>query len=264
MANQAAFPVRAQCRVLDVSASGYYAWLKWPPSARALRNTALSEGIRDIHSESDATYGMSKVRAELVAQGETISRKLVAKLMQRASLQGVSRRRGFVVTTQRDTNNPKAPDLVQRQFQAQAPNQLWVADMSAPCRRGLQRQEKGEQGVSKSSWLIHDRQLQCCLAPVGAGRKGAAKLGRLPTVGCHAQSSLNCTERGFRAAGRATAGSMVRQRSGRRTPLYSATPRPRDGHRGVIRLGLMFPSGGCAQRTRRWVPHSAIVQSHQG
>ena len=130
MANQATFPVRAQCRVLDVSASGYYAWLKRSPSARALRNAALSERIRTIHAESDDTYGMPKVRAELVAQGETISRKHVARLMQRAGLQGVSRRRGFVVTTQRDASHPKAPDLVKREFVAQAPNQLWVADMT--------------------------------------------------------------------------------------------------------------------------------------
>ncbi len=130
MANQADFPIRAQCRILSVSASGYYAWLRRPPSARSRRHAALGERIRAIHAESDATYGSPKVRAELMDQGETISRKLVAKLMQRAGLQGVSRRRGFVVTTQRDPANPKAPDLVQRQFVAQAPNQLWVADMT--------------------------------------------------------------------------------------------------------------------------------------
>jgi putative transposase len=81
MANQAEFPVRVQCRVLDVSASGYYAWLRRPPSVRSLHNAVLSERIRAIHAESDATYGMPKVRAELMAQGETISRKRVAKLM---------------------------------------------------------------------------------------------------------------------------------------------------------------------------------------
>ena len=124
MANQADFPVRTQCRVLGISASGFYAWLERPPSRRTLGNAVMTERIRTIHAESDATYGMPKVRAELVAQGETISRKRVAKLMQRAGLQGVSRRRGFVVTTQRDASNPKAPDLVKRQFMAQAPNQL--------------------------------------------------------------------------------------------------------------------------------------------
>ena len=137
---------------------------------------------------------------------------------------------------------------------ATAPRQVWSWDMSAPCRRGLQRQEKGEARRSANrSWLILDRQLQCCLAPVGTGRKGAAKLGRLPTAGCHAQSSLNCTERDcVAAASRATARSMVRQRSVRWKPLYTATPRPWDGYRGAIRLGFMFPSGGCA------LPHSTM------
>ena len=137
---------------------------------------------------------------------------------------------------------------------ASAPRQVWCWDMSAPCRRGLQRQEKGEARRSANrSWLILDRQLQCCLAPVGTGRKGAAKLGRLPTAGCHAQSSLNCTERDcVAAASRATARSMVRQQSVRWKPLYTATPRPWDGYRGAIRLGFMFPSGGCA------LPHSTM------
>ena len=79
---------------------------------------------------------------------------------------------------------------------ATAPRQVWCWDMSAPCRRGLQRREKGVVTVSRPSWLVVDRQLKHCPAPMGIGRKGAAKLGRLPTAGCHAQSSLNCTGRG--------------------------------------------------------------------
>lgn len=146
------------------------------------------------------------------------------------------------------------PAYTRPELLAIAPNQVWSWDISAPCRRGLQLLEKGETTRSANrSWLILDRQLKCCLAPVEAGRKGAAKLGRLPTAGCHAQSSLNCTERGRVAAvSRATARSMVRQRSVRWKPLYTATPRPCDGHRGAIRLGLMFPSGGCA------LPHSTM------
>jgi putative transposase len=130
MANQADFPVRTQCRVLDISASGYYAWLERPPSQRALANAVMTERIRTIHAESDATYGMPKVRAELMDQGETISRKRVARLMQQAGLQGVSRRRGFTITTRREAGSPKAPDLVKRQFVAEGPNRLWVADMT--------------------------------------------------------------------------------------------------------------------------------------
>lgn len=130
MANQANFPVRTQCRVLGISPSGFYAWLERPPSRRALTNAVMTERIRAIHTESDATYGMPKVRAELMAQGETVSRKRVARLMQLAGLQGVSRRRGFTVTTRREVGQAKAPDLVKRQFVAERPNQLWVADMT--------------------------------------------------------------------------------------------------------------------------------------
>jgi hypothetical protein len=141
------------------------------------------------------------------------------------------------------------PAYTKPELLAIAPNQVWSWDISAPWRRGLQLQrERRDKRSANRSWLILDRQLQCCLAPVEAGRKGAAKLGRLPTAGCHAQSSLNCTERSrVAAASRATARSMVRQRSVRWKPLYTATPRPRDGYRGAIRLGLMFPSGGCAR-----------------
>jgi putative transposase len=130
MTNQADFPVRTQCRVLGISASGFYAWLERPPSRRVLDNAVMSERIRAIHAESDATYGMPKVRAELMAQGQTVSRKRVARLMQQAGLQGVSRRRGFVVTTRREAGQAKAPDLVKRQFVAEGPNRLWVADMT--------------------------------------------------------------------------------------------------------------------------------------
>ena len=89
------------------------------------------------------------------------------------------------------------PAYTKPELLAIAPNQVWSWDISAPCRRGLQRMEKGVSTVSKSCWLVLDRQLKYCPAPMGIGRKGAAKLGRLPTAGCHAQSSLNCTGRGL-------------------------------------------------------------------
>lgn len=193
------------------------------------------------------------------------ARCTVERLMRLRRLRGVIRGK-TVRTTVPDAKAPYPRDRVNREFRAERPNQLWVSDFSAPCRRGLQRQEKGARRSANRSWLVLDRRLQCRLARDGTGRKGAAKLGRLPTAGCHAQSSLNCTERGLTAASRATTGSMVRQqRSGRRTPLYLATPRPRGGHRGAIRLGLMFPSGGCARaHSAVGSPTSAIVQSHQG
>ncbi len=73
---------------------------------------------------------MPRVRAELIDQGTTISRKRVARLMRGARIQGVSRRRGHVVTTRRDQLQRSATDLVERRFAASKPNQLWVADMT--------------------------------------------------------------------------------------------------------------------------------------
>jgi putative transposase len=130
MANQADFPVRTLCRVLNVSASGFYAWSARKPSMRSIENAVLSERIRTIHVASDGTYGRARIRAELMEEGTAISRKRVARLMQVVGIRGVSRRRGYVVTTQRDASKPRVPDLVRRRFAAQAANELWVADMT--------------------------------------------------------------------------------------------------------------------------------------
>lgn len=129
-ANQAVMSVRTMCRVLRVSASGFYAWCDRRPSPRAIANATLTERIRMIHAESDETYGMPRVRVELLEQGERASRKRIARLMRHAGIRGVSRRRGFVVTTQRDRAQRPAPDLVRREFVADGPNRLWVADMT--------------------------------------------------------------------------------------------------------------------------------------
>jgi transposase InsO family protein len=126
-ANQATYPVHTMCRLLDVSASGYYAWLKRAPSPHSLADAQLLEQIRQIHAASKGTYGSPRIRAALAAQGVLVSRKHVARLMREAGLRGVSRRR-WICTTQRDERARPAPDLVQRQFHADQPNRLWVAD----------------------------------------------------------------------------------------------------------------------------------------
>jgi putative transposase len=117
------------CRVLEVSASGYYAWRVRPPSARAREDGELLERILAIHADSRGTYGAPRVQAELRAQGIRISRKRVARLMRQAGVHGVSRRR-FVVTTVRQPGAVPAPDLVQRDFEVGGANQLWVADIT--------------------------------------------------------------------------------------------------------------------------------------
>ena len=90
----------------------------------------MTERIRQIHVMSDCTYGRARVQAELRDMGLCVNHKRIERLMRLANLQGVSRRRGYVVTTQRDRQAKAAPDLVKRQFTATGINQLWVADMT--------------------------------------------------------------------------------------------------------------------------------------
>jgi putative transposase len=121
--------VRTMCRLLGVSPSGYYVWRRRPPSARAVADAALGARIREIHERSRGTYGAPRVQAELAAEGQAVSRKRVARLMQGAGLAGVSRRRQFT-TTIRDRQGRQAPDLVERNFAVSRRDQLWVADIT--------------------------------------------------------------------------------------------------------------------------------------
>ena len=126
-ANQADHKLATMCRVLGVSRSGYYAWSKRPPSARAQDDERLKVRIREIHQASRGTYGVPRIQVELKAEDERIGRKRIARLMRDTGLRGVCRRR-FVKTTQRDDAARPAPDLVDRNFTASKPNELWVAD----------------------------------------------------------------------------------------------------------------------------------------
>jgi putative transposase len=127
--HQARFPVATLCRVLGLSPSGYYAWLKRPPSVHAVRDAGLTEAIRASHTRSDGTYGAPRILADLQEAGERVGQKRVARLMRTTGLVGAHRRRG-VRTTRRGTVESAATDLVKRDFTATAPNQLWVADMT--------------------------------------------------------------------------------------------------------------------------------------
>jgi putative transposase len=123
------FPVAALCRVLRVSKSGYYAWLRRPASLRVTRDALLVPQIIASHERSDETYGAPRILGDLRDAGERIGRKRVARLMRMAGLRGVSRRR-FVITTKRLETEGAAPDLVERNFIADRPNTLWVADIT--------------------------------------------------------------------------------------------------------------------------------------
>jgi len=123
------FSIGAMCRVLEVSASGYYAWRRRMISARSREDQGLRQTIRAIHARSRQTYGSPRIHAELKEEGTRVGRKRVARLMRELGLAGVSRRKS-VRTTRRDPAARPAPDLVERNFAASKPNQLWVADIT--------------------------------------------------------------------------------------------------------------------------------------
>jgi putative transposase len=127
---KANYPVSALCRVLKVSRSGYYAWRDRPPSKRARANATLTERIREIHHRSRETYGYLRVHAELRALGERCNPKRVARLMRKDGLRGCMRGRRRKHTTRQDPLAAPAPDLVERDFRATAPDRLWTADIT--------------------------------------------------------------------------------------------------------------------------------------
>jgi putative transposase len=122
-------PVATMCQVLGVSTSGYYAWRARKPSKRAVEDAGLTELISEIHASSWGAYGSPMIHQELAEKGYAIGRKRVARLMQAAGLRGVCRRKK-VWTTCRDQSVRPAPDLVDRDFSADGPNRLWVADIT--------------------------------------------------------------------------------------------------------------------------------------
>jgi putative transposase len=99
--NRARYPIAVMCRMLGVSPSGYYTWVKRPPCARTLMDAALTAQIRAAHAASKGTYGVPRLQIDLAEAGIRVSRKRVARLMRNAGLIGVSRRKG-TVTTVRD------------------------------------------------------------------------------------------------------------------------------------------------------------------
>src|SRR5690606_7942612 len=122
--------VSVMCRVLQVSRSGYYAWRDRKPSKRALEDARLCELIQEAHERSRGTYGSPRVHAELrEAHGVRCSRKRVERLMRSLGLQGVHRRRNRRPGGPRRLH-PIFDDLVLREFTADAPDRLWVADIT--------------------------------------------------------------------------------------------------------------------------------------
>jgi putative transposase len=115
------------CRVLNTSRSGFYDWLGRPEPPRELRNKEVMKMIREIHAESRGSYGSPRVHAELrLGKGMQVNCKRVERLMREAGLQGIYRRKG----RRNLVNAATEEDLVRRQFRAEAPDRLWLTDIT--------------------------------------------------------------------------------------------------------------------------------------
>jgi len=128
-ANQAVHSITRMASTLGVSRSGFYAWAERGPSSRAVADAGLIKQIRAVYEASRQTYGAPRIHAELAENGIQVGRKRVERLMKAGGLKGVSRRKA-VRTTIPDNRVRPASDLVDRNFTADRPNQLWVADIT--------------------------------------------------------------------------------------------------------------------------------------
>jgi len=129
-AERAQFPVSLLCRCVEVTRQGFYAWRRRGPSARQVADEALLVRIRQIHADTNRSYGAPRILLDLRFDHDLrVGKKRVARLMRQAGLRGADGRRGGPHTTVREPAQPSAPDLVDRQFARSAPNRLWVCDL---------------------------------------------------------------------------------------------------------------------------------------
>ena len=127
--HQNQYPVLEMCEVLNVSTSGYYAWLKRGTSQREQDNDKLLAQIQTLHRRSRQTYGSPRIHADLKAMGQIVNRKRVDRVMRQNGIQA-KRKQGYKRTTRRDESHPVAPNLLGQEFDAQAINEKWVADIT--------------------------------------------------------------------------------------------------------------------------------------
>lgn len=131
------FPVQAMCRVLAVTASGYYASLRRPVSARARRRTELTEKIKASHEKSRRTYGSPRVHRDLTAGDVKVSENTVAKIMRENKIQSKARRRFIPATTDSNHDHPVAPNRLDRRFEQTKKDNAWCSDITyIPTRQG--------------------------------------------------------------------------------------------------------------------------------
>lgn len=128
-AEKASFPVKALCRVLEVTRQGYYAYANRPPSLRVCAEAALGSEIREIFEQTGQTYGSPRVLSELRRRGVKVGKRRVERAMRGLGLTPPRPRRRCV-TTKRNPAHPVAPNELNRDFSAQRPNERWVTDIT--------------------------------------------------------------------------------------------------------------------------------------
>jgi putative transposase len=127
---RARFGVELICRTLEVSVSAYYQRATGERSARSLEDERLTGKIREVFTNNYECYGVRRMHAELLREGETVGRDQVWRLMRTAGIRGAKRRGKPWRTTISDPSAAQRPDLVNRDFTATAPDRLWVGDFT--------------------------------------------------------------------------------------------------------------------------------------
>ncbi len=127
--HQHQFPLEKMCLTLQVSRAGYYAWTKRPPSQREKENMKLLKRIKEIHTETDKTYGSPRITDTLRDEGHKVSRPRVARLMRRHGIYAKTYRK-FKVTTDSNHKYPISPNLLNQNFTADQPGKIWTSDIT--------------------------------------------------------------------------------------------------------------------------------------
>lgn len=129
-ANLQSFAIRTVCRVLEVSVSGYYAWLERPQSRHVVRRRELAQKIKVVYQNNRSVYGSPRVYNQLKAQGEAVCQNTVARVMREQQIRPKTRPKFIPRTTDSNHLQPVAPNHLDRQFHADLPNQKWVVDIT--------------------------------------------------------------------------------------------------------------------------------------
>jgi len=124
------WPVRVMCDALSVSPSGYYAWRSRPESPRKIANRELLGDIQRVHAHHRERYGAPRIHAELRAEGQAVSRKRIERVMRQHGIRARAPRRYRVCTTDSKHSLLVAPNLLDQNFVADRPNQVWLADIT--------------------------------------------------------------------------------------------------------------------------------------